>query len=468
MKFINSSPRGAASAVLPGICMAALLLLQTCDNPTTEPQPKPVNPNPGTNNPPGPLPETSCNVHVIDGYTEKISYDMGDRVTAYIKSDKDIDACKLTIYNVNGEVAFSVASPMIKQTVSSDDPAVKGFGYNPTVTFDLPKGAKSGVYLIEKKIPFIVKTREAVDLVVVYASNTANAYCESGGRSLYSVNNKPVQVSFQRPIALEYFSPACLRWFEKLDGFTINYIADSDLDDWESISQAKIIVLVGHNEYWTREGRVNFDRFVDNGGDALILSGNTMWWQVRYADNRTKLVCFKELPDPINDLLAQTKNWDNPQLFYPIIRSIGADFPRGGYGLKSDAGWNGFKIFNPKSPLLEGTGLAKGMVLSCPSTELDGAPIASFDAEGYPVIDMDKLGFDKVELIGFDKGYRVTETYGTFIVLKKNASSGTVVNTASCDWCSEGGMGGKDADKMKKITLNALTKLKNRESVFSE
>lgn len=467
MNLIKAFSRGVAGAALPGLCLAMLLLLQTCDSSTTDPQPG-TNPNPTpVPNPPGPLPEMPCDVHVIDGYTGKMSYYQDEPVTAYIKSDRQIDACKLTIYTVNGEVAFSVASPMLIQQMSTDDPAVKGFGYKPTVAFNLPPGTKSGVYLIEKKIPFVVKTKEAVDLVVVYAANTANAYCESGGRSLYSVNNKPFQVSFQRPIALETFSPYCLRWLEKLEGFTKSYVVDSDLDDWESISNAKIIVLVGHNEYWTREGRVNFDRFVDGGGHAVILSGNTMWWQVKYSENRTKLLCFKEVPDP-DDLLTQTKNWDNPQLNYPILSSIGADFPRGGYGLKSDRGWDGFKIYNPSSPLLEGTGLQKGDVLSCPSTELDGAPLTGVDADGYPVIDTHKLGFKKIELIGFDKGYRVWETYGTFIVFQKNKRSGTVVNMGSCDWCSSRGMGGKDAEKIKKITLNALTKLKTNKSVFAD
>lgn len=453
-------PWKTARPVLSLLIVAVLLILQACNTPDADPEPG-IDPN----NPP-PVPANRCDSHVLNGYTGKISYDVNEKVTAYLAADEKIDLCKLTIYTINGNEAFSVASPMVLQTMSADDPAVKGFNYAPTVTFNLPENLPSGIYLIEKKIPFIVKTRAPVDLVVVYASNTANAYCESGGRSLYSVNNKPFQVSFQRPIPLEHFSPYCLRWLEQLQGFTIGYIADSDLDDWASISQAQILVLVGHNEYWTRAGRLNFDKFVNSGGHALILSGNTMWWQVRYADDRTKLLCYKEVPDPETNPLLQTKTWNNAQLDYPIYASIGADFPRGGYGLRSDMGWDGFKIANPDSPLLEGTGLSKGQILSCPTTEFDGAPLASFDAGGYPVIDNTVLNFEKVELIGFDKGFRGNETYGTFIVFKKTATSGTVVNTSSCDWCSARGMGGKDADKIKKITLNALTKLKNGESVF--
>ena len=30
----------------------------------------------------------------------------------------------------------------------------------------------------------------------------------------------------------------------------------------------------------------------NTGGHALILSGNTMWWQVRYNEDKTKLICY--------------------------------------------------------------------------------------------------------------------------------------------------------------------------------
>ena len=43
----------------------------------------------------------------------------------------------------------------------------------------------------------------------------------------------------------------------------------------------------------------------------------------------------------------------------------------------------------------------------------------------------------RLELIGFDRGYRVSETIGTFIGLQKTLTSGVIVNTSSTDWCSE-------------------------------
>jgi hypothetical protein len=78
------------------------------------------------------------------------------------------------------------------------------------------------------------------------------------------------------------------------------------------------------------------------------------------------------------------------------------------------------------------------------------------------------LNFDQIELLAYDRGFRVVDTYGTFIVFRRKSASGVVINTASTDWCSSGGMGGVHGDMIKKITLNALTKLKNGETVFTE
>jgi hypothetical protein len=448
-----------ASAVL---FFALMVLLSSCtENIGEEPEPEKPDPN-------GPLPTTLCGSNVVEGYTDKISYAPEEEVTALLQANSVVASCKLTIYHVNGDEAFSVAAALAIQVVAGDAPSANGFGFIPTVKFKLPDDIASGVYMLEKKIPFVVRTSEAVDLLIVYASNTANAYSTSGGKSLYTPPpNKPTQVSFHRPIPLEAFSGYCLKWFENLQGFTMGYVVDSDLDYYDRIKEAKTLVIIGHNEYWTRAARLNFDRFVGEGGDAVILSGNTMWWQVRYADDGKTLLCYKDVEDPEINPLYKTKTWNTPLLDYSITSSIGADFPRGGYGVRDDKGWNGYKIVNQDSPLFDGLNVTNGQIISCPTVEWDGAPIASFDGNGYPVIDNTILNFDQIELLAFDKGFRSVDTYGTFIVFRRTPTSGVIINTASTDWCSSGGMGGSDGDKIKKITLNALTKLKNGETVFT-
>lgn len=414
------------------------------------------------------LPSRSCKAFIRAGYADKQSYYPGEKMKVFFDTQGTGEPCRLTIYTVTGDSVFSISSPMPASPALSGNAYEIGYGFPVAAEFTVP-GLKSGVYLVDNKIPFIIKTHQAVDLLVVYPSNTANAYATSGGKSLYSTDQRPAAVSFQRPIPLQSLAEVCLKWFTTLEDFSVRYVADIDLDLYENLRDAKVLVIPGHSEYWTLNARRNFDTFVDSGGDALILSGNTMWWQVRYSEDQNRLICYKDADtDPVVDPLLKTITWNEPSLEYSILSSIGADFTYGGYGLKTDAGWNGYRITALNSPLFEGLNLAENYILSLPTLEYDGAPIAGYDEFGYPMLDEDALKFDKIELLGFDKGFRAKETTGTFIVFRKKPGSGIIVNTSSCDWCSTNGMGGRSGSIIKKITYNALHKLVNNVQVFSE
>ena len=414
-------------------------------------------------------PATSeCATYVLYGYCDKISYDKGEKVSVYIQSNQSISSCRLNIYDLNHKLIFSAPSnALFEQKMTEDDPSVNGYGFVSNASIEIPTIIQSGVYMIEGKIPFIVRETNPVDLLIVYPSNTANAYCESGGKSLYSAVNRPTNVSFERPIPLQQESLPCLSWFTTLPGFQIGYATDMDLDDYKSISAAKIIVIVGHSEYWSRKARRNFDKFIERGGHAIILSGNTMWWQIRYSEDKKKLICHRTTDDPIPDLEMKTIVWAEPMLNYSIVQSIGEDFNHGGYGVRyADDGWDGFKITLPESPLLAGLDFKKGDILPLPTGEYDGAPIKEFVDE-CPVLDTLEIGAHRVQLIGFDYGLRASKkTVGTFIVMQPKKDSGVIVNVGSIDWCSSDGIGGAEKDKFKKITLNAIKGMLDNKSLF--
>lgn len=427
-----------------------------------EPEIEPDSPNPTD-----PLPNLSCSSFVIEGYSNKQSFLPGETIKLYIKGNSDIERCALHILDYKNNIAYAVTSSIFEQAIKNPDPSSNGFGYEKTVEFKIPD-LISGIYTIEGKIPFVVKPKENVDILVVHATNTANAYANSGGKSLYN-SDRATEVSFLRPIGMEEFSQPGLNWFQSLQSNKVGFICDADLQDFTTLNKAKILAIIGHNEYWTKAARKNFDRFINEGNDALILSGNTMWWQVRYSEDLSKMICYKDSnQDPNQDPLLKTITWIQESLGYHTIESIGQDFERGGYGLKNDSGWNGFKIITPNSPLLEGTGLKEGDVISCPTFEYDGAPLSHFDVRGYPVLDLNKLGAFQGEIIAFDKGFRIRETYGTFIVYQRNENSGIIVNCGSTDWCSSNGMGGISGNQIQRITSNAIHKLLNNQEIFSK
>jgi hypothetical protein len=402
---------------------------------------------------------------ITDGYCYPLSVMPGDSLNVYFNAVEKLTGHPIKLYDLDGKEVYTFRGNFFPQEVVGQKPWETGFGYKPSLKTVAPR-LKSGVYLWENKVPVIIRMSNP-KIVVVYTSNTENAYCNAGGKSLYGYNSsekKPAPiVSFKRPINLPKHSEAFFRWFAKQNYKNVGYITDAELDNYSEWKKADLLMIVGHSEYWTLEARRNFDRFVNDGKNAMVLSGNTMWWQVRYSKNNEQLIGYKLIEDPVKSKRLKTINWNNPQLEYPILSSIGAEFPRAGYGRKEDKGWDGYKIITP-SPLLEGTKLKPGDLLSLASDESDGAPLQGFNSKGYPIVDRGTLGFEKIEIVGFDRVFRVQEGIATWIVMKRTKSSGIIINVASTDWCSSQGMGNAD---VQKITLNMINKLQRNENVFS-
>tara|TARA_Y100000385_G_scaffold60247_1_gene58598 strand:- start:402 stop:1385 length:984 start_codon:yes stop_codon:yes gene_type:complete len=303
---------------------------------------------------------------------------------------------------------------------------------------------------------------EPKDILVLYSSNTENAYSSSGGKSLYSYNSSDKIashiVSFHRPIALPGHSTEFLQWINTIENLNIGYISDKDMDNYENIKNSKLLLIPGHSEYWSLKARKNFDKFTENGKNTLIMSGNTMWWQVRYNDDYSKLICFKNSSiDPIKDDYLKSVNWSDSILNYPIINSIGLDFNYGGMGTLEDFGWDGYKIVNSSSPLLANCNLKSNDTLSLKSTEYDGTPLIFSNDSTQVSLKLQNLFF-RYELIAYDfaSRYEDRSRNGSWIVMQKNKNFGVIVNTGSTDWCRIEGMKGEDSNIIKLITLNTI------------
>ncbi|MCH8327343.1 MAG: hypothetical protein IID15_02305 [Candidatus Marinimicrobia bacterium] len=384
---------------------------------------------------------------------------------AYFSADKTYDLARIRLYDLSGIPVDSINAPLSPQNISNTQPWSQGLGYELTFSYTVPD-LPSGIYQWEQTVPIVIRDPDnQLPIRVLYPSNTAAAYNNDGGKSLYpgnSTDRAPADsLSFHRRVPLDPLALECLMLFATQRNLEMGYLIDQDMDDYSNLEGTQLLIIIGHSEYWTRSARKNFDKFVDSGGHALILSGNTMWWQVRYSADGTRLIGFKSaLDDDIADPLLATILWNDPQLQYPIMPSTGTDFDHGGYGIKfEDAGWDGVKIIRPNAPYLAETGLRAGDIISLPSLEYDGTAIAGYDSTGFPYPDSAKLGFPSIDIIGFDYGFRGKQTVGTWIQFQKSESSGIIINTGTTDWCSENGVGGLHGELLGEITLNMINYL---------
>ncbi|WP_266368083.1 N,N-dimethylformamidase beta subunit family domain-containing protein [Tellurirhabdus rosea] len=395
---------------------------------------------------------------VIDGYTDRVAYSPGDSIRLYINARQDLPNATLSLYDIVYNRIGQVRGHISIQRMASGKPYQHGFGYRLPLRFRLPTNLRSGMYLLGGLIPFLVRADPKTSpnrAVVIYPSNTEAAYNEEGGKSMYS-SDRARTVSFLRPRWVRWFQKPFLIWAWR-NNLPVDFICDADMDDYRSIERYKVIIPIGHSEYWTLKARQNFDRFIDAGGHGLVLSGNTMWWRVTYSADGRQMHCSRDW---------HVDNWDNPKLGYLVGRSLGASFTLGGYGFARDGhpnpkGGQGFIITEPASPLLAGTGLKKGDLLSVPTDEYDGVPLHFPAGSSFPVWNDNAFNFAQRRLIGFDHAVDVNDNrgkpvHGTFIVFRRTPTSGYVVNTATTDWCSAKGIGGKDGDKIQRITRNAL------------
>ena len=100
----------------------------------------------------------------------------------------------------------------------------------------------------------------------------------------------------------------------------------------------------------------------------IILSGNTLWWQVRYENDGNTLVCYKDRTlDPMTGVRDSfvTINWRDPPVNDPENKITGLSFIAAGYVNKDTLfprsnGWGGYTVVNHHNWIYNGTNLNYG------------------------------------------------------------------------------------------------------------
>ena len=82
-------------------------------------------------------------------------------------------------------------------------------------------------------------------------------------------------------------------WLEH-NNYEYDVLADLDLEhEPELLEGYDTVCLVGHSEYWSEKGYLAVQKYLDDGGNLTVLSGNSVFWRVSYDEDHQVMECRK-------------------------------------------------------------------------------------------------------------------------------------------------------------------------------
>jgi hypothetical protein len=274
----------------------------------------------------------------IQGFATDISVNAGQTISFKISTNAlsyRIDIYRMGYYQGNGgrfitSVTPSVPLPQTQPPCLTDSSTglTDCGSWSISASWAVPGAAVSGIYFARLVRPdtgeaspilFVVRNDSSrSDILVQTSDPTWHAYNDFGGNSLYTGNplGRAFKVSYNRPFNVPnmytwFFSAEfpMVQWLEA-NGYDVSYFAGVDADrKGVLITQHRVFMSVGHDEYWSGGQRANVEAARAAGVNLAFFSGNEIFWKTRWESSidgtntpyRT-LVCYKEtLEDALID-----------------------------------------------------------------------------------------------------------------------------------------------------------------------
>ncbi|MER5642923.1 N,N-dimethylformamidase beta subunit family domain-containing protein [Streptosporangium sp. NPDC002524] len=348
----------------------------------------------------------------------------------------------------------------------------------PWWTLDIPGDWPSSLYAVEftpgdpdGETYFVVRSREPRadgTILVSVPFLTWQAYNRAGvpGEGLYPTEGaeRAGRVTFDRPGGgpAGNWEDHFHRWLSR-SGVRADYCSNLDLheDPDTLLRDRRLLVIPGHDEYWTRRMRDAAESFVAAGGNIAFFGGNTCWWQIRLEDDGRTMVCHRDaLLDPMaaTDPSLVTVEWSGSPVCRPENSLTGVSFRRGAGcwedmdAMKSEA----YTVRFAGHWAFEGTGLRDGDTFgrgavgyetdAAEYVEVDGVPLAT-GADGTPA------DFAILATADLRHWRRLGQGgHATMGIMRRGA--GTVFNAATIGWGDA-----LDDPVIDRVTRNVLARL---------
>jgi len=255
----------------------------------------------------------------------------------------------------------------------------------------------------------------------------------------------------------EHWDAKFIRWLEA-NGYEVDYVTDLDVHaDPGLLSAYRLLLSVGHDEYWSAPMRENIQAFVDRGGNVAFFSGNVCYWRVTVEEGGAAITVDKR------QALGERLPCDLWRRILPENVLTGVNYAGGGGQWNGPRPSNGgYTVRRARHWVFEGTGLDDGAVFgereAVVGYEVDGAAFTEGPA-GVPVPtgeDGTPLDFEilaTASVAGWEDAPRGPLAAGT---MGLHARRGIVFHAATTDWARVLEAGEPSVDR---ITRNVLDRL---------
>lgn len=302
------------------------------------------------------------------GYVSDISLAPGDPLDVHVAT-READECFADVYRIVGceNPGFDLAIELVARAetqvmplrfsaatnhrpLAPGDCDTDGCGWPASRVLDAVPGSwGSGVYLVQftssaeptgrlsqrlgQDAIFIIRpSAPSSPRLLQVGVATWSAYHLWGNRNLYGGyaldgqflhELRSYRVSFSRPgIGLGLFNQST--WGPGKGSYLFKFLQwcrdeNIDLDictglDLHSgaidLDPYRLVITVGHDEYWTGPQREAIERFVRGGGNATFFGGNLCYWQIRASKDSRTIECYRRgggrwLTPPHNEQLPE-------------------------------------------------------------------------------------------------------------------------------------------------------------------
>ena len=442
----------------------------------------------------------------IEGYAGQLSYAPGEEVGFHLSTSAPKFSVEIVRIGAETKSVWSKKDLPGKEYAVPEDASSRGCGWPESFRVPIAADWRSGYYVARFRIEdsggkwthrgrrsaeseayFIVRAAEPgkrTKILLQLSTNTYNAYNNYGGFSVYAFNglgkNQGSRVSFDRPggSQFEKWESPFVQWAER-NGYVLDFAANSDLEARpELLKNYRLVLSVGHDEYWSAPMRDALEKFIGAGGNVAFFSGNSVCWQIRSEDKGRAFTCHKQhyFVDPVfqtRDFKTLSTAWSHHLVQRPENQLTGVGFLWGGYRQSHGQFMNEpaeYTVHRPEHWVFEGTALKRDDVFGgkdtivgyeCDGCELewrDGLPFATHKdgtPETFTVLGTCPARWHPDDCEWYErweKGRTGAACMGIY------TRGGTVFTAATTDWAHGLRGGDKFVDRITRNVLDRLSK----------